>query len=81
LFVSFDNAEDLPTEDFEWIEEFYQNDKRQYIIGAIQVRKLKATAWLGNKNISAIMCPNGIIENIELRKIKKRSLQLAGINF
>ncbi len=81
LFVSFDNAADLPTEDFEWIEEFYQNEKRQYIIGAIHVEKLKKAGWLQNKNLSAIVRPNGVIENIELRKIKKRSLELAGIRF
>jgi homoserine dehydrogenase len=79
LFVSFDKDEDIDKKDFEWIEEGYQNEKRQYIIGAVHVQRLKRASWLFQKNVSAIICPNGIIENLEVRKLKKRSLELAGV--
>ncbi|HYO22996.1 MAG TPA: homoserine dehydrogenase, partial [Flavisolibacter sp.] len=79
LFVSFDKEGDIDKSDFEWIEEAYQNEKRQYVIGAVHVQRLKRASWLSHQNVSAIICPNGIIENLELRKVKKRSLELAGV--
>lgn len=80
LFVSYNKEGDINKEDFEWIDEAYQNEKRQYIIGAVPVQRLKRASWLKDKNVSAIICPNGIIENVELRKLKKRSLELAGFS-
>lgn len=80
LFVSYNKESDLNKEDFEWIDEAYQNEKRQYIIGAVPVQRLKRAPWLYSQNVSTIICPNGIIENIELRKLKKRSLELAGFS-
>lgn len=80
LYISFDNEKEICKEDFLWIDEAYRNEKRQYIIGAVPVQRLKRAKWLNNKNVSAIICPNGIIENIEDRKLKKRSLELAGFS-
>lgn len=80
LFVSYNKETDIRKEDFEWIDEAFQNEKRQYVIGAVPVQRLKRASWLYNKNVSAIICPNGIIESVELRKLKKRSLELAGLS-
>jgi homoserine dehydrogenase len=79
LYVSFDEWSDIDREDFEWIEEFHSNENRQYVIGVIHVKKLKESRWFSNKTVSSIVCPDGIIENLDLRKIRKRSLELAGV--
>jgi homoserine dehydrogenase len=79
LYVSFENWSDISKEDFEWIEEYHCHEKRQYLAGVIHFEKLKAVDWISNNAVSVIVCPQGIIENIELRKVKKRSLELAGV--
>ena len=79
VYVSFDNWNDINREDFEWLEEYHSNEKRQYLVGVIHFEKLKLCTWLYKDSVSLIVCPNGIIENIELRKVQKRSLELAGI--
>jgi len=77
IYASFDNWEDINREDFEWIEEYHCQESRQYLSGMIHFEKLKQSQWLENPSVSVIVYPNGIIENVELRKIKKRSLELA----
>ncbi len=79
IYASFDEWKDIDREDFEWIEEFHSNATRQYVIGVIHVDKLKNSSWFGKKEVSTIVCPDGIIESIELRNVKKRSLELAGV--
>ncbi len=79
LYVSFDAWSDIDLKDFEYTEELYCQKGRQYLIGVIHFTKLKTANWLSNKDVSIIVCPNGIIENIETRKLKRKSLQLAGV--
>ncbi len=79
LYVSFDAWSDIDLKDFEYTEELYCQKGRQYLIGVIHFTKLKTANWRSNKDVSIIVCPNGIIENIETRKLKKKSLQLAGV--
>jgi homoserine dehydrogenase len=78
VYVSFTIWKDLNLKDFEWIEEFYAHDNRQYLIGVIHFRKLQQAAWMQKKEVSVIACPDGIIEEISTRKLKKKSLELAG---
>lgn len=79
VYLSFDDWEDIPREEFEWIEEYHAGEKRNYLIGAIAFEKLKMNNWWKENNISLILTPEPVIENMELRKLKKKSLELAGV--
>ena len=78
VYVSFTIWNELNLKDFEWIEEFYAHDHRQYLIGVIHFQKLQQAPWMQKKEISVIVCPDGIIEDISTRKLKMKSLELAG---
>lgn len=80
VFVSCASDHDVNREDFEWIDEAYITSKRQFFVGVIRFDKLKAAAWLRKPQVSLLVCPDGIIESIEERQLKKRSLELAGVN-
>ena len=78
LYVSFDEWTAVSRTDFEWIEELHCNEDRQYLIGVIHFEKLRTAQWLHGKDVSVIVCPDGIIEEVESRKVKERSFALAG---
>jgi homoserine dehydrogenase len=79
VYVSFDKAGQLPKDEFEWIEEWHSGQERSYIVGVIHQKKLLDNDWWKQPGVSLILTPEPIIENLELRKVKKRSLELAGI--
>lgn len=79
LYISFNDWKDIEKDDFEWIEEYHSNVQRQYLIGVIHADKLRNSRWFGDKHVSPIVCPDGIIENLELRNAKRRSLELGGV--
>lgn len=79
VYISFNEVKDIPKEEFEWIEEFYNGQDRNYLIGVIHFSKLLNSNWWKHQGISLIALPEAIIENIEVRNLKKRSLELAGI--
>ena len=79
VYISFDNEIELPKENFEWIEEGHADQQRNYIIGVLAFSKLKETSWWKNSGISLILMPEPIIEDVELHKLKKKSLELAGV--
>jgi homoserine dehydrogenase len=54
-------------------------EDRKYLIGAVAFNELKENTWWRENNNSLILTPDPIIEDIELRKLKKKSLELAGI--
>jgi homoserine dehydrogenase len=78
-YVSFNKLNDVPKEEFEWIEEWHGGQDRSYLIGVIHFEKLVNDDWWKEHGISLILTPEPIIENIEIRNLKKRSLELAGI--
>jgi homoserine dehydrogenase len=78
LYVSFDEWSNVSRNDFEWIEELHCNENRQYLVGVIHFDKLRTAKWVRNKEVSVIVCPDGIIEEVESRKVKERSFALAG---
>lgn len=78
-YVSFDKIQDINKDDFEWIEEWHGGQERNYLVGVIHFEKLVANKWWKAPGISLILTPDPVIESIELRNIKKRSLELAGI--
>ncbi|MCX6319057.1 MAG: homoserine dehydrogenase [Bacteroidetes bacterium] len=79
VYVSFDNLASVPRDRFEWIEEWHAQEERKYLVGVIAFDELKNNNWWKENNTSLILTPDPIIEDIETRKLKKRSLELAGI--
>lgn len=78
-YVSFNQLADVPKEEFEWIEEWHGGQERSYFVGVIHFEKLVKDSWWKQHGVSLILTPDSIIENIEIRNLKKRSLELAGI--
>jgi homoserine dehydrogenase len=79
VYISFTSIRNIPKEEFEWIEEFYNGQDRSYLIGVIHFDKLVKDDWWKQEGISLIALPDSIIENLDVRNLKKRSLELAGI--
>jgi homoserine dehydrogenase len=79
VYVSFDQLQHITKEDFEWIEEWHGGQDRNYLVGVLHFEKLATHSWWKAPGVSLILAPDPIIESIELRNIKKRSLELAGI--
>ncbi|HLK28705.1 MAG TPA: homoserine dehydrogenase [Puia sp.] len=78
-YVSFDDWKYIPREKFEWVEEWHAGSARKYLVGGIHFNELKENSWWKENNTSLILLPDSIIEDIEIRKLKKKSLELAGI--
>jgi homoserine dehydrogenase len=79
VYVSFDDWNYIPRDKFEWIEEWHAETERKYLIGVIAFKEIKNNTWWKENKVSLILTPDPIIEDIETRKLKKRSLELAGI--
>ena len=79
VYVSFDQLSYIPRDEFEWIDEWYVQEDRKYLAGVIAFSKLTQNNWWNENNTSLILFPEPVIEEIETRKLKKRSLELAGI--
>ena len=78
-YVSFDDWKWIPREEFEWIEEWHANESRKYLVAVIHFRKLKTNDWWKQNNTSLILAPKPIIESVDIRNLKKKSLELAGV--
>lgn len=79
VFISFDDITQVPRDKFEWIEEWHAQEERKYLVGVISFTELKENDWWKQHNTSLIVAADPIIEDMEIRKLKKKSLQLAGI--
>ncbi|MEP6583054.1 MAG: homoserine dehydrogenase [Ginsengibacter sp.] len=79
FYISFDDWKFIPRDKFEWIEEWHAEEGRKYLIAVIHFEHLTKHDWWKKNNTSIILTPDPIIEDMELRKIKKRSLELAGV--
>ena len=79
VYVSFNNLKDIPREHFESIEEWYLQEDRKYLIGVISMAHLQQNTWWKENDISLIVDANPLIEDIELKKLRKKSLELAGV--
>jgi homoserine dehydrogenase len=78
-YVSFDDIHLIPKDRFEWIEEWHANEDRKYLVGVVSFDELKNNNWWRENNTSLVLTPDPVIEDLELRKLKKKSLELAGI--
>ena len=79
VYVSFDDLQYIPRDRFEWLEEWYAQEERKYLVGVISFQELKNNNWWKENNTSLILTPDPVIEDVEIRKLKKKSLELAGI--
>jgi homoserine dehydrogenase len=79
VYVSFDDLALIPRERFEWIEEWHSQEERKYLVGVIAFEELKNNTWWKENNTSLILTADPVIEDVEIRKLKKKSLELAGI--
>jgi homoserine dehydrogenase len=77
--VSFDDLQLIPKDRFEWIEEWHANEDRKYLVGVVSFEELKNNNWWRENNTSLVLTADPVIEDLELRKLKKKSLELAGI--
>jgi homoserine dehydrogenase len=78
-YVSFDDWKHIPRDDFNWIEEWHAESERKYLVGVIPFSRLREGSWWKENNVSLILAPDPIIEDVEVRQLKKKSLELAGI--
>lgn len=79
VYVSFDDWSYIPREKFEWVEEWHAEAERKYLVGVIHVSQLIENAWWKENKTSLILASEPVIEDFEVIKLKKRSLELAGI--
>lgn len=79
VYVSFDDLQLIPKDRFEWIEEWHANEDRKYLVGVVSFEELKNNNWWRENNTSLVLTADPVIEDLELRKLKKKSLELAGI--
>ncbi len=79
VYVSFDDLAQIPRERFEWIEEWHAQEERKYLVGVIAFEELKNNVWWKENGTSLILAADPVIEDVEIRKLKKKSLELAGI--
>jgi homoserine dehydrogenase len=77
--MSFNDWKQIPREKFEWIEEWHANSDRKYLVGVIHQQHLKSGDWWKEDAISLIVMPDPIIDNLDIIQLKKKSLELAGI--
>ena len=79
VYVSFDEWKYIPREKFEWIEEWHAETERKYFVGVIHFNQVVENTWWKENRTSLILSPEPIIEDFDVIKLKKRSLELAGV--
>jgi len=79
VFISTDDISKVNKDDFEWIEEWHNGFQYSWLLAVIHAEKLYNTGWWKQEGVSLILCPEPIIENIDYKKISRRSLELAGV--
>jgi homoserine dehydrogenase len=79
VFVSVDEIAKIDKNDFEWIEEWHNEFNYSWLIGVVNAERLYRSNWWKLQGVSLIACPDALIENIDYKKISKRSLELAGV--
>jgi homoserine dehydrogenase len=78
-YFSFDDWKYIPKDEFNWIEEWHAESERKYLIGVLPFSILQNSTWWKENNVSLILAPDPVIEDVEVRQLKKKSLELAGI--
>lgn len=79
VFISARDLEQIQQDEFEWIEEWHNEFNYSWTIGVIYAGQLFENDWWKKEGVSLILCADPIRENIDYKKIGKRSLELAGV--
>ncbi len=79
-YVSADLSEKIKKEDFEWVEEWHNEAGNNWMIGIIHADKLAKSEWWKQEGVSLILHQNPIVNDVEYKRIGKKSLQLAGVS-
>ena len=79
VYLSFDDLKYIPKDRFHSIEEWHADDNRKYLVGVIHFREIKGHRWWKENGTSLVLTPDPIIEDIDVRQLKKKSLELAGL--
>lgn len=79
VYVSFEDLSHIPREAFEWVEEWHAEEERNYLIGVLPFSSLSNSNWWQAHRNTLILMPDAIIEDVEIRKLKRKSLELAGM--
>lgn len=79
VYLSFDDWKYIPREKLEWIEEWHAEAERKYLVAVIHFKELFEHKWWKENNTSLILSPEPIIENLDIIRLKKMSLELAGV--
>jgi len=78
-YLSFDDLKFIPRDRFQSIEEWHADNDRKYLIGVIHFRELKEQNWWRENGTSLVLTPDPIVEDMDVRQLKKKSLELAGL--
>jgi homoserine dehydrogenase len=79
VFVSVDEISKIKRDDFEWIEEWHNEFRHNWLIGTIHADKLASTGWWKQDGVSLIACPGAVAEDVSYKAVSRRSLELAGV--
>jgi homoserine dehydrogenase len=79
-YIGFTDWDHIRKDDFESIEEWHSNESINYLIGIIHFEKLQTSSWWKENNVSLVLTADPIIESLDIVKLKKRSLVLAGFS-
>jgi homoserine dehydrogenase len=79
VYLSFDDLKYIPKDRFASIEEWHADNDRKYLVGVIHFREIQGQEWWRRNGTSLILTPDPIIEDMEVRRLKKKSLELAGL--
>lgn len=80
VYVGFKDWSHIKKDDFESIEEWHSNDQANYLIGTIHFEKLSKDQWWKQNDVSLVLTADPIIESMDVARLKKRSLVLAGFS-
>ncbi len=78
VYVGFTDWKHIPKDDFESVEEWHSNEQVNYLIGIIHFSKLQESTWWKENQVSLILAADPLIESLDVTRLKKRSLELAG---
>ena len=79
VYLSFDDLKYIPKDRFHSIEEWHADNDRKYLVGVIHFREIQGQGWWRENRTSLILTPDPIIEDMDVRRLKKKSLELAGL--
>jgi len=78
VYVGFTDWKYVRKDEFESVEEWNSNNKVNYLVGIIHFKKLFQSDWWKKNGVSLVLTSDPIIESLDVVRLKKRSLELAG---